>query len=90
MAKTLTIRLADEQVGLIDMIMEEVGEKTASKAVLKAATLYLVEIRNSEALAELLEKRNSDVDRLKHTITKLDGLCRAVLEVTSQKDLLSN
>ncbi|MEH6628292.1 MAG: hypothetical protein V7739_17805 [Motiliproteus sp.] len=66
------------------------GEKTGSKAFLEAAIRYSFHKRRIADLEHCLVEESKRVMFLEQRIQAVDSACRSVLEITGQKDLLSN
>lgn len=58
MAKTLTLRLSDDQEQVIDQLMAHLNQRTASKALLDAAALVLRQHQDIQQLKTELQHAN--------------------------------
>jgi|GEM_PF-1318634 len=82
---TLTLRNVDDE--LLDFLTGHLGEKTASKALLKAASGYLdleQELMSKNAECMLLQQELQRKDEL---LKQIGGLCVQVSEIVNQKEL---
>lgn len=89
MAKVLTLRLTDEQASTVEGLMFYLDERTASKALLRAAKL----IEEQDERIASLETQLRDLDRKFlercEVLAQLESVMAEGLEILRQRDMFS-
>lgn len=90
MYKTLTLRLNEDQARLLESVIYEYQENTASKAIHRALQDVIPQRANHDVLQDEVKRLREQVSVLEQRISAARHAAALLLEKVSQEDILSD
>lgn len=90
MAKTLTLRLDDNQEKHLESLMAHMNIKTASKALSASMETYIDLDEANTYLSELLKSKNEKIHLLEQRIDSAREAALNLIDSTSQQDIFDH